>query len=87
MIRAGDYGSVLHCLKAARAAGTDDADRVATAMRDMHLARVKAPADSKAPWDYFEIVRTISPEAAGHSAFNVSISDHSVELGTFTATP
>ena len=26
------------------------------------LARVKKPADSKAPWDYFEIVRKIAPE-------------------------
>ena len=28
-------------------------------MRDMYLARVKKPSESKAPWDYFEIVRTI----------------------------
>jgi branched-chain amino acid transport system substrate-binding protein len=26
---------------------------------DMYLARVKAPKDSKAPWDYYEIVKTI----------------------------
>jgi branched-chain amino acid transport system substrate-binding protein len=25
----------------------------------MHLARVKAPNQSKAPWDYYEIVKTI----------------------------
>lgn len=31
-------------------------------LRDMYLARVKKPADSKAPWDYFEIVRKIAPE-------------------------
>lgn len=31
-------------------------------MRDMYLARVKKPADSKGPWDYFEIVRKIAPE-------------------------
>jgi branched-chain amino acid transport system substrate-binding protein len=31
-------------------------------IRDMYLARVKKPADSKAPWDYFEIVRKIAPE-------------------------
>ncbi|WP_158046990.1 ABC transporter substrate-binding protein [Skermanella pratensis] len=29
-------------------------------VHDMYLARVKAPSDSKKPWDYYEIVRTIS---------------------------
>jgi branched-chain amino acid transport system substrate-binding protein len=84
MLQAGTYGAVLHYLKAVRAAGTDDPDKVAAAMkampiedaftkrasiradgrvlRDMYLARVKKPADSKGPWDYFEIVRTIPPE-------------------------
>lgn len=28
-------------------------------LREMYLARVKKPADSNAPWDYFEIVRSI----------------------------
>ena len=31
-------------------------------VREMLLARVKKPGDSKYPWDYFEIVRTIPPE-------------------------
>ncbi|MET0744198.1 MAG: ABC transporter substrate-binding protein [Microvirga sp.] len=31
-------------------------------VREMYLARVKKPADSRGPWDYFEIVRTIAPE-------------------------
>jgi branched-chain amino acid transport system substrate-binding protein len=31
-------------------------------VREMFLARVKKPADSKGPWDYFEIVRKIAPE-------------------------
>jgi branched-chain amino acid transport system substrate-binding protein len=31
-------------------------------LREMYLARVKKPADSKGPWDYFEIVRKIAPE-------------------------
>ena len=26
---------------------------------DMYLAQVKSPAESKAPWDYYKIVRTI----------------------------
>jgi branched-chain amino acid transport system substrate-binding protein len=28
-------------------------------VHDMYLARVKTPAQSKKPWDYYEIVRTI----------------------------
>ena len=81
MLQAGVYGSVRHYLKAVKAAGTDDADKVAAAMRsipvedvftkkawiredgrvmrDMYLAKVKAPAQSKYDWDYFEIVREI----------------------------
>lgn len=31
-------------------------------LREMYLARVKKPADSKGPWDYFEIIRKIAPE-------------------------
>jgi branched-chain amino acid transport system substrate-binding protein len=31
-------------------------------LREMYLARVKKPADSKGPWDYLEIVRKIAPE-------------------------
>lgn len=31
-------------------------------LREMYLARVKKPAESKGPWDYFEIVRKIAPE-------------------------
>lgn len=30
-------------------------------LREMYLARVKKPEDSKGPWDYFEIVRKIEP--------------------------
>ncbi len=30
--------------------------------RTMYLARVKTPAESRYPWDYFEIVRPIPPE-------------------------
>lgn len=84
MIHAGVYGATRHYLKAVAKAGTDDADKVAAAMRTipiedifsenakiredgrvtrtMYLARVKKPADSKYPWDYFEIVRPIPPE-------------------------
>ena len=84
MLHAGVYGATRHYLKAIAKAGTDDADKVAAAMRTipiedifsenakiredgrvtrtMYLARVKKPADSKYPWDYFEIVRLIPPE-------------------------
>ncbi|WP_207477169.1 ABC transporter substrate-binding protein [Arenibaculum pallidiluteum] len=31
---------------------------------DMYLARVRAPADSKTPWQYFEIVKTIPADQA-----------------------
>ena len=33
-------------------------------VRDMYLARVKTPAESKAPWDYLELVRTVKAEDA-----------------------
>ena len=81
MLQAGVYGSVVHYLKAVKAAGTDDADKVMAEMRktpindvftrdayiredgrvvrDMYLAKVKSPAESKYDWDYFEIVRKI----------------------------
>ena len=85
MLQAGVYGSVVHYLKAVEKAGTDDADAVAKAMRelpvndvfttnatiredgkvvrDMYLAKVKTPAESKYEWDYFEIVSTIPAES------------------------
>lgn len=84
MLHAGVYGAVRHYLKAIAKAGTDDADKVAAAMRTipvedafsenarirddgrvartMYLARVKKPEDSRYPWDYLEIVRSIPPD-------------------------
>jgi branched-chain amino acid transport system substrate-binding protein len=86
MIHTGVYGSVLHYLKAIRAAGTDDPAKVMAKMRelpiedtfvhggtlredgrvirDMYLARVKKPSESREPWDYLEIVKTIKGEDA-----------------------
>ena len=79
------YTSVLHYLKAAEAAGTDEAVAVNKAMRaapvaffgrdaqlrvdgrllyDPVLYRVKTPAQSKAPWDYYEAIRTIPASEA-----------------------
>ncbi|MCY1254215.1 urea ABC transporter, urea binding protein [compost metagenome] len=86
MIQAGVYSSVLHYLKAVKAAGTDDGKVVADKMRtlpvndafatngkvradgrmehDMYLIQVKTPAESKKPWDYYKVLRTISgPES------------------------
>lgn len=86
MIHTGVYGSVLHYLKAIKAAGTDDPAKVMAKMRelpiedtfvhggklredgrvirDMYLARVKKPSESKEPWDYLEIVKTIKGDDA-----------------------
>jgi branched-chain amino acid transport system substrate-binding protein len=33
-------------------------------MRELHLFRVKTPAESKAPWGYYSLISDISPEAA-----------------------
>ncbi|WP_332681573.1 ABC transporter substrate-binding protein [Bosea sp. (in: a-proteobacteria)] len=81
MIQASVYSSVLHYLRAVKAAGTAAGPAVAAKMKetavddffapgariradgrlmnDMMLVEVKAPAESKAPWDYFKIVRKI----------------------------
>ena len=84
MIHAATYSSVLHYLKAIKAAGTDEAKAVAAKMReipvsdnftqngtirpdgrmitDMYLVRVKSPEESKAKWDYFDVLATIPAE-------------------------
>jgi branched-chain amino acid transport system substrate-binding protein len=86
MVQAGDYSAVLHFLKAAEAAETDDGIRVMAKMRelpiqdffarnaklrrdgrmvhDMYLAQVKEPAESKGPWDFYRILKTIPGEQA-----------------------
>ena len=86
MVQAGDYSAVLHYLKAAEAAGTDDGLAVMVKMRelpiedafarnaklrpdgrmvhDMYLARVKTPAESKGPWDFYTILKTIPGDEA-----------------------
>ena len=80
-VQAGVYSAVSHYLKAIQLIGTDDAKKVAEAMRalpvndmfakngvvradgrmvhDMYLLQVKTPAESKYPWDYFKVLRTI----------------------------
>jgi len=86
MVQAGDYSAVLHYLKAAEAAGTDQGVPVMAKMRelpiqdffarnarlredgrmvhDMYLAQVKTPAESKGPWDFYKILKTIPGEEA-----------------------
>lgn len=83
--QAGVYTSVLHYLKAARAAKRDDAAVVNAEMRqltvdkfgrearvqehgrvtyDLGVYRVKAPAESREPWDYYERIATVPASAA-----------------------
>ncbi|HMN70508.1 MAG TPA: ABC transporter substrate-binding protein [Rhodoblastus sp.] len=86
MIQTGVYGSILHYLKAIKAAGADEPAKVMAKMReipiedvfvhggrlredgrvirDIYLARVKKPEQSKGPWDYLEIVQTVKGEDA-----------------------
>ena len=33
-------------------------------MHDMYLVEVKAPSESKAPWDYYKVLRSIPAEEA-----------------------
>jgi branched-chain amino acid transport system substrate-binding protein len=89
MIQAGVYSSVLHYLKAVRAAGTIDASVVSRKMRalpvddmfakngkirgdgllihDVHLFEAKSSAQSKGPWDLYNLVRT-TPGSESYSA-------------------
>ena len=86
MTHAGVYSSVLHYLRAVRAAGTDEAKAVASKMRelrvndffakggevradgqlihDMYLVEVKAPEESRRPWDYYKILSIIPGDQA-----------------------
>ena len=85
-VQAADYSATLHWLKAVKAAGTTDADKVAAKMRelpvedmyagkgklradgamvhDMVLVKVKTPAESKGPWDVYNVLATVSGEAS-----------------------
>lgn len=85
-VHAGAYSAVTHYLKAVKALGTKDTDKVMAKMRsepindmawtnayiredgrmvhDMYLVQVKSPAESKGPWDYYKVLRTIPAEQA-----------------------
>lgn len=83
--QAADYSVTATYLKAVKAAGTDDAEKVMAQLKkmklddfyakgyiredgryvhDMYLMQVKAPAESKKPWDYLKTVATIPGEEA-----------------------
>jgi branched-chain amino acid transport system substrate-binding protein len=83
--QAGVYVGVLHYLKAARAAKSDDAATVNAEMRrmpvdkfgrearvqengriayDLGVYRVKAPAESRESWDYYERIATVPANTA-----------------------
>jgi branched-chain amino acid transport system substrate-binding protein len=85
-IQAADYSVTQTYLKAVKATGTDDADKVLEHMHktkindmyakggyirpdgrmvhDMYLMQVKTPAESKEPWDYYNVVATIKGDEA-----------------------
>jgi branched-chain amino acid transport system substrate-binding protein len=86
MSQAGYYSSTLTYLKAVKAAGTTDSDKVMAELKrmkiddmfakggtiradgvmvhDMYAMQVKAPQESKYPWDYFKVVKVMSGEEA-----------------------
>jgi len=85
-LHAATYSAVLSYLKAVKAAGSDDGDKVVAEMKkmtvndvytsnakiredgrlmsDMHLIQVKAPAESRQPWDYYKVLQRIPAEEA-----------------------
>jgi branched-chain amino acid transport system substrate-binding protein len=86
MNHAGNYGGMLHFLKAIDAAQTRDGAKIVAKMKElptddvtfgkgrvredgrhmhpMYLWEVKKPEESKGPWDYYKLVRTIPAEQA-----------------------
>jgi branched-chain amino acid transport system substrate-binding protein len=86
MNHAGNYGGMLHYLKAVEAAQTRDGAKVVAKMKEiptqdvtfgagkvredgrhlhpMYLFEAKKPGESKAPWDYYKLVKVIPPELA-----------------------
>lgn len=80
-LHAATYSATMTYLKAVKAIGTDDSDKVMAQLKktkvsdmyttnatiredgrlmsDLKLIQVKNPAESKYPWDYYKIVKTI----------------------------
>jgi len=86
MNQAAYYSATMTYLKAVKAAGTTDADKVMAEMKKAkindfftkngyiradgvmvhphYVMQVKTPAESKYPWDYYKLVKTMSGEEA-----------------------
>jgi branched-chain amino acid transport system substrate-binding protein len=86
MDQAGAYSATLTYLKAVKAAGTTDSDKVMAELKktkindmfakdgyiradgamihDMFVMQVKSPQESKYPWDYYKLIKTMSGEEA-----------------------
>jgi branched-chain amino acid transport system substrate-binding protein len=86
MDQAGAYSATLTYLKAVKAAGTTDSDKVMAELKktrindmfakggyiradgamihDMYVMQVKSPQESKYPWDYYKLIKTMSGEEA-----------------------
>jgi branched-chain amino acid transport system substrate-binding protein len=86
MDQAGAYSATLTYLKAVKAVGTTDPDKVMAELKkmkindmftksgyiradgamihDMYVMQVKSPQESKYPWDYYKVVRTMNGEEA-----------------------
>ena len=84
--QAGYYSATLTYLKAVKAVGTTDADKVMAELKKtrindmfvkggyvradgvmihpMYVMQVKSPQESKYPWDYFKVVKTMNGEEA-----------------------
>jgi len=84
--QAAVYSAVTTYLKAVKATGTDDADKIMAELKktrindifaknayirqdgrlikDMYLMQVKEPGESKYPWDYYKLKKTIPAEEA-----------------------
>jgi branched-chain amino acid transport system substrate-binding protein len=86
MDQAGAYSATLTYLKAVKAVGTTDSDKVMAQLKkmkisdmftrsgyvradgamihDMYVMQVKSPQESKYPWDYYKLVKTMNGEEA-----------------------
>jgi branched-chain amino acid transport system substrate-binding protein len=86
MDQAGAYSATLTYLKAVKAVGTTDSDKVMAELKkmkindmftrsgyiradgamihDMFVMQVKSPQESKYPWDYYKLVKTMNGEEA-----------------------
>jgi len=86
MNQAGYYSATLTYLKAVKAVGTTDSDKVMAELKKtkindmfvqggyiradgvmihpMYVMQVKSPQESKYPWDYFKVLKTMSGEEA-----------------------